>query len=132
MSEAVERKTILVIDDEEMIREIAHDMLSHLGYNILLAADGEDAVKLFREKNESIDLVLVDLIMPKMNGMICFQKLKEINKNVPIVVASGIVEISKKRSVLEMGAHGYLEKPYSIKSLKDICLSVFNSQDHQN
>lgn len=131
MSETVNRKTILVIDDEEMIRDIAHDMLNHLGYDIILAADGESAIKLFKKKNKSINLVLVDLIMPKMNGMICLQKLKEINKDVPIVVASGISEVSKKRSVMEMGAHGYLEKPYSIKSLKEICLNIFDSVDSE-
>ena len=132
MSEAENRKTILVIDDEEMIRDIAHDMLNHLGYNIMSAADGESAVKMFKEKNELIDLVIVDLIMPRMNGMICLQKLKEINRNVPVIVASGISEVSKKRSAIEMGAHGYLEKPYSIKSLKEICLSVLESIPSEN
>lgn len=121
MNNAKDRKTILIIDDEEMIREIAHDLLNHLGYNIIMAADGEEAIEVFKERNQSIDLVLVDLIMPRMNGIVCLQKLKEINKNIPIVVASGLTEVNKKKSVLEMGAHGYLEKPYSIKSLKDTC-----------
>jgi two-component system cell cycle sensor histidine kinase/response regulator CckA len=125
MSEAGTRKTILVIDDEEMIREIAHDMLTHLGYNIITAGDGEEAVEVFKKQHQTIDLVLVDLIMPKMNGIICFQRMKEINQEVPIVVASGIVEVSKKKSVMEMGARGYLEKPYSIKSLKEICSKIF-------
>jgi DNA-binding response OmpR family regulator len=132
MSDSDSPKTILIIDDEEMIREIAHDMLSHLGYNIILAADGEEAIEIFRKNYQSIDMVLVDLIMPKMNGAVCLQKLKEINKETPIIVASGITEVSKKKSVLEMGAHDYLEKPYSIKSLKEICLSVFNPEDSAN
>lgn len=132
MSEAENRKTILVIDDEEMIRDIAHDMLNHLGYNIISAADGETAVEIFKDKNLLIDLVIVDLIMPRMNGMVCLQKLKEINKNIPVIVASGISEISKKRLAIEMGAHGYLEKPYSIKSLKEICLSVLESVESEN
>jgi len=124
MSKKGTRKTILVVDDEEMIRDIAHDMLNHLGYNILTAADGEEAIQIFKEKNGSIDLVLVDLIMPRMNGMVCFSKLKEINPDVPIVVASGIVEVSKKKTAMEMGAHGYLEKPYSINALKEICAKI--------
>jgi two-component system cell cycle sensor histidine kinase/response regulator CckA len=132
MSEVENRKTILVIDDEEMIRDIAHDMLNHLGYNIMTAGDGESAVELFKEKSHSIDLVLVDLIMPRMNGMLCLQKLKEINKNIPVIVASGISEVSKKRSAMEQGAHGYLEKPYSIKSLKEICASVLESVDSES
>ena len=130
MSEVDDRKTILVIDDEEMILEIAHDMLNHLGYNIILSTDAEHAVEIFKEKNNDIDLVLVDLIMPRMNGIVCFQKLKEINENIPVIVASGITEVSKKQSVLDMGAHGYLEKPYSIKTLSEICLSVFESQNN--
>ena len=125
MSDVNNRKTILIIDDEEMIRDIAHDMLNHLGYNIILAADGEEAIKIFKERNHSIDLVLVDLIMPKMNGVVCLQKLKEIDKKTPIIVASGITELSKKKSVLEMGAYDYLEKPYSIKTLQEICTKVF-------
>lgn len=125
MSDLNNRKTILIIDDEEMIRDIAHDMLSHLGYNIILAANGEEAIKIFKEQKHSIDLVLVDLIMPKMNGFVCLQKLKEIDKKTPVIVASGITELSKKKSVLEMGAYDYLEKPYSIKTLQEICTKIF-------
>ena len=90
-----------------------------------MAADGEEAINIFQEQNQHIDLVLVDLIMPKMNGVVCLQKLKEINKDTPIIVASGITELSKKKSVLEMGAYDYLEKPYSIKNLQEICAKVF-------
>jgi len=132
MSEAENRKTILVIDDEEMIRDIAHDLLNHLGYNILLAADGEQAIELFTQKHDSIDLVIVDLIMPRMNGMICLQKLKEINKEVPVIMASGFPDLSKKRLVLEMGARGYLEKPYSLKTLNEICASVLETISSEN
>ena len=100
---------------------MAYSIVSVIG----VFTSGEEAIEIFQEKNQSIDLVLVDLIMPKMNGIICLQKLKEINKDIPIVVASGITEVSKKKSAIEMGAHDYLEKPYSIKSLQEVCTKVF-------
>lgn len=127
MAEGKNQKTVFVIDDEEMIREIAQDMLNHMGYNVIMAQDGVEAVEIFKEKGHEIDLVLVDLIMPRMNGVVCFQKIKEINKDIPIIVASGLGELSKKKSILEMGAAGYLEKPYSIKALNEIFSNVLQN-----
>jgi len=112
------------VDDEEMIREIARDMLNHMGYRVLLAKDGQEAVEIYKEKGCEIDIIMVDLIMPKMNGLVCYKKLKEINKDVPIIVASGLGELSKKQSILELGAAGYLEKPYSIRSLSEVFSNV--------
>jgi len=127
VAEEIGQKTVFVIDDEEMIREIAQDMLNHMGYNVIVAEDGVEAVEIFKEKENEIDLVMVDLIMPKMNGVVCYQKLKEINKDIPIIFASGLGELSKKQSILEMGAAGYLEKPYSIKALSEIFSDVFQN-----
>ena len=121
-----EKKTIFIVDDEEMIREIALDMLDHMGYNVVLAKDGLDAVEVFTEKSSEIDLVLVDLIMPRMNGLVCYDRLKEIKPDIPIIVASGLGELSKKQSILDKGAAGYLEKPYSLKALKEAFSKVFD------
>lgn len=107
-----------------MIREIARDMLNHMGYEVLVAKDGQEALEIYREKCSEIDIIMVDLIMPKMNGLVCFQKLKEINKDVPIIVASGLGELNKKQSILKMGAAGYLEKPYTIRSLSEVFSKV--------
>ena len=120
------KKTIFIVDDEEMIREIAVDMLDHMGYNVILAKDGLDAIEIFSNQHSVIDLVLVDLIMPRMNGLVCYEKLKAINPDVPIIIASGLGELSKKQSILEMGAVGYLEKPYSLKALKEAFSKVFD------
>lgn len=117
-------KTIFVVDDDEMIREIAQDMLNHMGYKVILAKDGQEAIEIFKQRGNEIDMIMVDLIMPKMNGLVCYHKLKEINQNIPIIIASGLGELSKKQSILDMGAAGYLEKPYSIKTLSEVFSSI--------
>lgn len=108
-------KTILIIDDEPMIREMSRDMLTTLGYDILVANSGIDGIRLFKDNFKEIDLVLLDLLMPEMNGVTCFKKLKEINNQVKVIITSGLGELEQKKNLKELGIRGYLEKPYSLK-----------------
>jgi PAS domain S-box-containing protein len=119
VSPTVEAKHIFVVDDEEMIRDMTRDMLIYLGYEVTLAKDGIEALEIFEKQPYGFDLVLLDLIMPKMNGVTCFEKIKLINPEIPVVITSGVGEANKKDSMLEMGATDYLEKPYTIKKLAD-------------
>jgi signal transduction histidine kinase/CheY-like chemotaxis protein len=129
IARSMEARHVFVVDDEEMIREMTRDMLIYLGYEVTLAQNGIEAVDIYKEKNASFDLVLLDLIMPKMNGVACFEKLRTINPGVPVIITSGVGESNKKRSMLEMGAAEYLEKPYTIKTLADTFNSIFTNQE---
>jgi len=125
---AQESKHIFVVDDEEMIREMTRDMLIYLGYEVTMAKNGMEALQIFENKSESFDLVLLDLIMPKMNGVACLEKLKIMNPEIPVIITSGVGEANKKKSMLDLGATEYLEKPYTIKTLADTFSSIFLHQ----
>ncbi|RMG69290.1 MAG: hybrid sensor histidine kinase/response regulator, partial [Nitrospirae bacterium] len=81
--------TILVVDDEQEIRELVVDLLEPLGYRIIQASDGNEAIERFRQMKDEIDLVVLDMIMPRMSGTEVFQRLKNIDENVKIIIASG-------------------------------------------
>jgi len=119
-----EGKTILVVDDEDMIREMASDMLNLLGFKVHLAASGLEGLNLYKRHKDQIDVVLLDLLMPEMNGTVCFENLKEVNPEVKVIIATGIGEFEKKKELEEKGIKGYLGKPYRMENiaqkLKDI------------
>ena len=85
-------KKVLLVDDEEMIREMTKEILTYLGYEVVSATNGSEAVQLFSQDKDDYDLVIVDLIMPKMNGAVCLEKIKAIKKEVPVIISSGIYE----------------------------------------
>ncbi len=109
--------TILVVDDEEIMRTLATKILTICGYNVLLAEDAEIAVKTFKKNIDKIDLALIDFAMPKMTGEALFEKLKEIKPNLKIVMASGFKQDKKIQSILNQGLNGFIGKPYSVFSL---------------
>jgi len=110
-------RSILVIDDENMILELAHDMLKSIGFKVYSANRAEDGLKLYQEKKEEIDVIFLDLIMPDMGGISCYNKLKVIDPDVNIIIISGIGDEEKKKELMEMGLVHYLEKPFSIHHL---------------
>ncbi len=112
-------QTILLIDDEPIIRDMSRDMLTTIGYNVILSDNGAEGIRIFKEQSKKIDLIILDILMPEMNGVTCFKKLKEINKNVKVIISSGANELEKKQKLKELGIVGYLEKPYSLKEIAD-------------
>jgi PAS domain S-box-containing protein len=110
-------ETILLVEDDEPIREIGKQMIEIGGYRVLLASTGEEALKIYANHKEDIDLVILDLIMPGMGGTKCFEELLKINPNVKILVASGYSSnISAVDTKLEV-ARGFVGKPYDAKDV---------------
>ncbi|NOX19672.1 MAG: PAS domain S-box protein, partial [Nitrospirae bacterium] len=110
---------ILVVDDEKEITDLVKDLLEPLGYRVTIANDGVEALEIFREKKDEIDLVILDMIMPKLNGAEVFQRLKNIEKNVKIIIASGYTDdgLSGIRELMKSGAKGFVQKPFTRKTL---------------
>lgn len=117
-------KTILVIEDEDMVRDMAVKALKVFGYKTLDACDGEAGAALFKKHHTSIDAVLLDIIMPKMSGTETFRQLLKINPNVKVIVASGHVTNDDQKKIFTR-ACAYLEKPYQIMELKQTLESIF-------
>lgn len=105
-------ETILVVDDEHMVREMVAWVLESKGYHPLMAASGEEALDVFRQEAARIDLILLDLVMPGMGGEEAFLALKEINAGIPILLSSVRTHEDLAESLIARGAKGVVYKPY--------------------
>ncbi|MBU2515789.1 response regulator [bacterium] len=117
---------ILVVDDEEIVRSLAEEILEECGYTIITAENGLQAVEIFREKQAEIKLVVLDLIMPKMSGNEAYKKIKKIDPKVKVLLVSGFKQDDRIQTVLDMGITGFLQKPYDLYALANAvkkCLS---------
>ncbi len=108
---------ILIIDDEEIVRETAGGMLKALGYEVLLADGADEGIPLYREHREKIHAILLDMAMPKKSGMEVFVELKKINKNVKVVLSSGFRHDRRVEETMKLGVREFIQKPYSLDQL---------------
>ena len=107
-------ETIMIVDDHETIWDFLIEALQELGYSVLLAENGLDAVEIYRENPGAIDLVLLDMIMPKCGGHETFYKIRELDPNARILLSSGYVSENEIQDLLRQGACGFLSKPHRI------------------
>jgi PAS domain S-box-containing protein len=112
------RKTVFVVDDEDLIRELCVEWLELLGYETLTAADGAEAVHVFREKMNEIDMVLLDFVMPSMNGAEVFDELIRIRPDVKVILGSGYTEEIVLQSFSKQRPSVIFQKPYNMEILK--------------
>jgi CheY-like chemotaxis protein len=118
---------ILLAEDEDVIREMAQIGLESKGYRVLAATDGAMAASMYREHWRDIDLVVADMVMPRMSGPELFGCLKEVNPGVRVVVSSGYSHDQEGERMLRYGCLGYLQKPYDIETLNQVVRSVLDS-----
>lgn len=112
-------ETILIVDDQETVWDFLIEALQRLGYAILLADNGEDAVEIYRENPHEIDLVLLDMVMPKLGGHAAFYQIRSIDPDAKILLSSGFVSQESVQDLLANGAAGFLPKPHRLKSMTD-------------
>jgi CheY-like chemotaxis protein len=119
-------ETILLVDDEEMIWDVISDMLRTLGYDIILAENGREAVEIYQSNPGEIDLILLDMVMPEMNAREAFFLLKKIDPAVKVLLSSGYVSEEDAQDVLNAGAQGFLRKPYRMADLAKKIRSILD------
>ncbi len=119
--------TILFVDDEEYVREFFEMQLQELGYKVILASDGIEAIKKYKKHKQEIDLVIMDMIMPNMAGPESIKELKKINPDVKVLVMSGFSPDGKTREVLKNGASGFLQKPFNMTEVSNVINNIVNS-----
>lgn len=112
--------TVLLVDDEEALRSIGMALLNAVGFEVLTAANGHEAVELFRQRKDSIDLVMLDLIMPEMGGLEAYRKLRQISANVPVVICSGYSAGEVADAIRDDQHAGFAQKPYTPNDLKKL------------
>jgi len=108
---------ILFVDDEEVILEVGDKFLKVLGYKALLARSGKEAIEMFKKYRDSIDLVLLDMIMPNMGGGEVYDRLKEISPEVKVLLSSGYSIDGEATKIMERGCNGFIQKPFDITQL---------------
>jgi CheY-like chemotaxis protein len=108
---------VLVVDDEELVREMARELLVSLGYEVVLARNGLEAIDRFLEHRPRVKLVLLDLVMPRMGGRECLRALKRVDPKVRVLLSSGWQREGLLQGALEDGALGFLSKPYPLVTL---------------
>jgi CheY-like chemotaxis protein len=109
--------TVLLVDDEEVIREVGKELLEAVGYQVLIAKDGKEAVEVYRENCDDIDLVVLDMIMPNMGGGEAYDRMKEIDPDIRVLLSSGYSIDGEATEILERGCDGFIQKPFDIKAL---------------
>jgi two-component system cell cycle sensor histidine kinase/response regulator CckA len=109
--------TILLVDDEDVIVDVGSEMLEVLGYKVSVAKSGWKAIEIYKEKRNEIDMVILDMIMPEMDGRETFDILKSIDPSVKVILSSGYSVDARTTSMMEQGCYGFIQKPYSMNTL---------------
>jgi len=107
-------ESILLVDDEERILTVGREICKALGYKVITAGSGKEAIAIYAEKKDEINLVVLDMIMPEMNGLETFMVLKKKNPDVKVLLSTGYAIDDKAQEMLRQGCKGYILKPYSV------------------
>jgi PAS domain S-box-containing protein len=118
---------ILLVDDEEMVADIGKDMLEKLGYQILVAPGGTEAIKIFSANRDQIKLVILDMIMPDMSGGETFNRLKAIKPDAKILLSSGYSLNGRASKIMEQGCNGFIQKPFNLKQISRKIREILDS-----
>ncbi len=118
-------RNVMIIDDDLVVREMAGDLLDFLGHTVVKAETGEEGIELFRTQPSRFDLIIIDLIMPKMNGVTTMERIRAIDEKIKIVITSGVGHTNKKDEMLKKGADAYLQKPYSLDAFRSMFSDLF-------
>lgn len=110
-------ETVLLVDDEDMIVDVGEEMLKEMGYKVLVARGGKEAVEVYAKCKEEIDLVILDMIMPDMGGGEAYDRMKEKNPKVRVILSSGYSIDGQAAEILERGCDAFIQKPFNIKEM---------------
>ena len=110
-------KHILVVDDDKAVRHLAQNILSSQGYSVTQCTDGAEAVDIYAKLGKQIDLVILDMLMPDMNGVETFRLLKQIDPRVKAILCSAFVPDFDGRSIAEEGFSDFIAKPFAVTEL---------------
>jgi PAS domain S-box-containing protein len=119
-------ETILLVEDEEMVVKAGQAMLENLGYRVLVARDGKQAVDAVRTKGDDIDLVILDLIMPVMGGDKAFDLIRDIQPAMPVILSSGYSLNGQAKAIMQRGCNEFIQKPFTISRLSQKIRDLLN------
>ncbi|MCK4426632.1 MAG: response regulator, partial [Deltaproteobacteria bacterium] len=122
------KESILFVDDEDRILDAGKKMLAALGYRVMVAGRGEQAIEVFKEDHGKIDMVILDMIMPGMGGGEVYDRIKAISPNVKVLLSSGYSIEGRAEKILKRGCDGFIQKPFNIKELSKKIREILNNK----
>jgi len=118
---------VLLVDDEKGVIEVCSEMLEHLGYQVKAVSNGFDAIEVLKAKNQKIDLVILDMVMPRMNGEETFEKIRALDPGMRVLVSSGYSREIEIQKMMKKGCNGFISKPFDIVKLSEKLNTVFKT-----
>ena len=112
-------ETVLLVDDETLILDVGVQLLKKMGYRVLTANHGDQAIEIYRQNKESIAIVILDLVMPQINGGEIYDRLKTIDSNVKVLLSSGYSMDGQAAEILKRGCDGFIQKPFKLHDLSN-------------
>ena len=128
VEKSVCRETILIVDDEDMILDVAGEMLKTLNYKVITAQNGPAAIDLYQRQQENIDLVILDMVMPDMGGGEVFDTIKKINPGAKVLLSSGYSLNGKAGKIIERGCDGFIQKPFTMSDISKQVRKILGQQ----
>jgi CheY-like chemotaxis protein len=110
-------ETVFLVDDENIILDVAKNILKTLGYKVLLARGGVEALQVYKKNQDKIDMVILDMIMPDIGGGETYDKLKEINPGIKVLLSSGYSINGQATKILDRGCNSFIQKPFNMIDL---------------
>jgi PAS domain S-box-containing protein len=121
-------ETVLLVDDEEFILKVGSQILEELGYAVLTAPGGKEALEIYTEKKDEIDIVVLDMIMPGMGGGETFDSIKAIKPDAKVLLSSGYSIMGEASDILSRGCQGFIQKPFTMKSFSDKLRQILDGE----
>jgi CheY-like chemotaxis protein len=110
-------ETVLLVDDEDLVLDAAAKLLEKLGYSVLVAQSGRDAIAVYEKNRDQIDLVILDMIMPVTGGGETYDRLKKTDPDIKVLLSSGYSIDGEASDILDRGCNGFIQKPFNMKEL---------------
>ncbi|MBN1932012.1 MAG: response regulator [Desulfobacterales bacterium] len=123
------KETVLLVDDEEITQEVAQEILTVMGYKVLIAKGGHDAIEAYKKHCSNIGLVILDMVMPNMGGKEVYERLKKINPEIKVLLSSGYSLNGEATAIMQRGCNGFIQKPFTMKELSQSMRTILNGNN---
>jgi len=116
--------TVFLVDDEDMIIDVASEMIRQLGFDVLVATNGNEALDIYLKNQDKIDIVILDMMMPGMDGGATYDKLIKIDPDTKVLLSSGYNLDNQAQEIIDRGCNGFIQKPFNMDALSSKIASV--------
>ena len=121
-------ETVLLVDDEDVIIDVGEEILRELGYNVLIARGGKEAVEIYSRNKDKIDIVILDVIMPEMGGGETYDRMKKMNPDIKVLLLSGYSIDGQAEEILQRGCNGFIQKPFNVSKLSQTMREILDQK----